>query len=466
MADAQLMTGDCRPLMAAMEAGSVDAIVTDPPYEYGFMGAAWDRSGVAFQPETWAGALRVVKPGTHLVAFGGPRTFHRVAAAIEDAGWELRDTLSWLYGQGMPKSLNIGKEIDRRGGVSIAWFGPWLRTERERRGMKMKELAVHFPSATGGLTGCVANWELGYNLPTPDQFNTLVRVLGLPFDSLEAAERAVVATKVDPGGRRVGIVGGAEAREFDVTAPATDLAKQWNGWGTALKPAWEPIILARAPLSSTVAENVMAHGTGALNVLGCSNGERWPANVILTHSPDCIHWQGATRCAPGCPVAMLDAQAPDVGAVAPVTGTEPSTPSPNGIFNPRGRVPGPFHDDAGGASRFMYVAKAPRSERDAGLPPDLVNDHPTVKPIDVMRWLVRLVTPPGGLVFDPFTGSGTTGCAVELEGGFRFLGSDLKAHHIAIAGHRMAYWRRMAAAARAQQAELQRVQPLDLFDCL
>lgn len=465
-----LATGDCRLLMAEMEPSTVDSIVCDPPYEYGFMGAAWDRSGVAFQPETWTAALRVAKPGTHLVAFGGPRTSHRLTTAIEDAGWEIRDSLMWMYGTGMPKSLNVGREIDRRGGVSIAWFGPWLRSERERRGLTQKALAVHFPSATGGMTGCVSNWELGTNLPTPDQFNLLRRVLDLPFDSLEAAERAVVEIRMDSGNRRVGVVGAASAREFDVTAAATDEAKRWDGWGTALKPAWEPIILARAPLSSTVAETVMVHGTGALNIMGCridgvawplrvplgsdtagkntygSGGPgggsyaagstdlgRWPANVILSHSPDCdTHWAGG-ECAPDCPVAMLDAQAPGY--------------------------------DTAGASRFMYVAKSSRSERDAGLPPGMVNDHPTVKPIEVMRWLARLVTPPGGLVFDPFMGSGTTGCATELEG-FRFLGIDLKARHEEIARHRIMYWRRMAAKVRAEGDERKRVQSIDLFDCL
>jgi DNA modification methylase len=162
---------------------------------------------------------------------------------------------------------------------------------------------------------------------------------------------------------------------------------------------------------------------------------------------------------------MLDGQAPDVGAVAPVTGTEPSTPSPNGIYNARGRVPGAFHDDTGGASRFLYVAKAPRSERDAGLPPTMVNDHPTVKPIDVMRWLTRLVTPPNGRVFDPFVGSGSTGCACALEG-FSFTGGDLSARHIEIAGYRIAYWQRMAAKALLERAERERAVPLDLFDCL
>jgi hypothetical protein len=303
----RLFVGDSRDFMEEAEPSSVDSIVCDPPYELGFMGQKWDSSGVASDPRTWEGALRIAKPGAHLVAFGGTRTFHRMTCALEDAGWEIRDTLMWMYGQGLPKSLNIGREIDRRGGVSIAWFGPWLRSERERRRITQKALAVHFPSATGGVTGCVSNWELGYNLPTPDQFNTLVRVLDLPFDSLDAAERAVVAIRVDGGNRRVGIVGDTGFKEFEVTAPATDQAKQWHGWGTALKPFYEPIILARAPMPSTIAENVMTHGTGALNVLGCQVGGRWPANVILSHSPDCQASHGGPDSAGGgaCLAALL-----------------------------------------------------------------------------------------------------------------------------------------------------------------
>jgi DNA modification methylase len=355
--------GDCREVMATMDAASVDAIVTDPPYGLAFMGKGWDHAvpGVAF----WAEALRVAKPGAHLVAFGGTRTFHRLACAIEDAGWEVRDTLSWLYGSGFPKSHN----------------GPW--------------------------------------------------------------------------------------------------------GGTALKPAWEPIILARKPLVGTVAANVAAHGTGALNVDGCRidasagrplivskaepslnafgnglNGSafagsttlgRWPANVVLDEDA----------------AARLDAQAPRTGAAAPVTGAEASPASRGGITNRRERVAGAFHNDAGGASRFFYVAKASRREREAGLEgmPERVaqkwnsggiaerrmetakplsNVHPTVKPIALMRWLCRLVTPPGGVVLDPFTGSGTTGCAAVLEG-FGFVGIEREAEYVAIAERRIAHWERERA---------------------
>jgi hypothetical protein len=241
-----VLLGDCLAVLPTLAAESVDAIVCDPPYGLSFMGKNWDHGipGVAF----WEAALRVAKPGAHLVAFGGTRTFHRLACAIEDAGWEIRDTLMWVYGSGFPKSLDVSKALDKRGGADIGWFGPWLRQERQRRGLSSNDLGKHFPSKTGGPTGCVRNWELGLNIPTPDQFNLLCDVLGLSFARIEEAERAVLETRRESGKRQVTILG-TEAKDYDVTAPACDAAKQWAGWGTALKPAYEPIILARKPLS-------------------------------------------------------------------------------------------------------------------------------------------------------------------------------------------------------------------------
>jgi len=404
--------GDCREVMATMDAASVDAIVTDPPYGLAFMGKGWDHAvpGVEF----WAEALRVAKPGAHLVAFGGTRTFHRLACAIEDAGWEMRDCLSWLYGSGFPKSHNLAVAFDKQAGMAARGVG----------------------FTTAGYT----------------------------------------ASATVPPGMHQAHVG------------QSDLARQWQGWGTALKPAWEPIILARKPLAGTVAANVQSHGTGALNVDGCriegkldgdpnrfaktNGGEfvafsksapvvrsegRWPANVVLDEDA----------------AAMLDAQAPRTGAAAPVTGAEASPASRGGITNRRERVAGAFHNDTGGASRFFYVAKASRSEREAGLEmmpereyrgqygdgiqdnrPHMAegykyeakarNHHPTVKPLALMRWLCRLVTPPGGVVLDPFTGSGTTGCAAVLEG-FGFVGIEREAEYVAIAERRIAHWERERA---------------------
>jgi len=324
-----LHTGDCRDVMATLPAESVDAIVCDPPYGLSFMGKGWDHGvpGVDF----WVEALRVLKPGGHLIAFGGTRTYHRLAVAIEDAGFEVRDCLMWLYGSGFPKSLDVSKAMDKQAGA-----------EREVVGVKENS----FGRKPGGGDG----WD-------------------------EA------------------ITGGQSSNHiFNITAPNTDLAKQWHGWGTALKPAYEPAILARKPLRGTVADNVAQWGTGGLNIDGCRVGDeggRWPANVILDEEA----------------AAALDEQ-------------------------------------SGGASRFFYTAKASRSEREAGLDgveAQRANHHPTVKPIALMRYMIRLVAPRGAVVLDPFMGSGSTGCAAMVEG-MQFIGIDITPEYVDIARRRLAWW--------------------------
>lgn len=392
---ARIVDADCLAAMARMEADSIDAIVTDPPYGLSFMGKEWDH-GVPGEP-FWREALRVAKPGAHLVAFGGTRTYHRLACAIEDAGWEIRDSLCWLYGSGFPKSLDVSKAIDKAMGA-----------EREVVGT--------------------------YNA------------------------RGFSGTSPTEDGRNQWAAGEVTDKIGTRTAPATDLARQWQGWGTALKPAYEPIVLARKPLIGTVAANVEQHGVGGINIDGCriatddnlnggayakdgtqrhdgaenwrykregGAGEfsqpsgRWPANVLLDEEAG----------------ALLDAQAGPRGASAPVKGTEPSAVT-NGIYGDfAGRVPGAFYGDAGGPSRFFYCAKASPSERNAGV--EGKNVHPTVKPVALMRYLVRLVTPPGGLVLDPFCGSGTTGVAAVAEGA-RFVGIELDPAYAGIARARLA----------------------------
>ncbi len=497
MTRAALYVGDALETMRDMEAASVDAIVTDPPYALtankkggsgaasenlahpggrsrittGFMGKAWD--GQHITVETWAAALRVAKPGAHLVAFGGTRTHHRLMCAIEDAGWEIRDCLMWVYGSGFPKSLDVGKAIDKHGGAQVAWFGPWLREERQRRGIKQKELALHFPSRTGGLTGCVANWELGFNLPTPEQFNTLCDVLGLDFDRIEEAEREVVGNN----SRKAGWFTAQDGH--DITAPATDAAKQWDGWGTSLKPAWEPIILARKPLMGTVAANVQEYGTGGINVDGCrvgNEGETWPGNKENSHgsySGKILGKLAEQYAKPSHPAGRWPANVVHDGSEEVVEmfpqqsggGTPPrrfadKTRNTFGKFQGN-KCPSGIGPSSGSAARFFYCAKASRSERDAGLSGEkrpltwssgkknpgsfqsdgtekaAHNNHPTVKPIALMRWLCRLVTPPDGLILDPFCGSGSTGVAASLEG-FRFIGIDDKPDYCEIARRRIA----------------------------
>jgi site-specific DNA-methyltransferase (adenine-specific) len=386
-----------------MPEASVDAIVTDPPYNLGFMNKSWDKTGVAFDPGTWREALRVLKPGGHLVAFGGTRTFHRLTCAIEDAGFEIRDCLSWLFGTGFPKSLDVGKAIDDAVGADRT-----VVAQQEQSGAKFK------------LTQRLID-NGGFNDPTRTTYNR--------------------------------------------TAPATAEAKHWDGWGTGLKPGWEPIILARKPLDGTVAANVLQHGTGALNIYECRiarpgnagrgsgrRSGRWPANVVLDeHGAALLDEQGGTR-----------------------TSGRDAIRRKAGFFLKHGRLGRPgdvqtTYGDSGGASRFFYVPKASRAEREAGctsLPswtgPAAVarldgsagtrspragagrtaqairNHHPTVKPIALMRWLVRLVTPPGGTLLDPFMGSGTTGCAAALEG-FGFVGIEQDAEYVAIAKARICH---------------------------
>jgi site-specific DNA-methyltransferase (adenine-specific) len=357
----KLINSDCLEAMRNMADASVDAIVTDPPYELGFMGKSWDNAGIAYNVDLWREALRVLKPGGHLLSFGGTRTYHRMACAIEDAGFEVRDSIHWVCGSGFPKSLDVSKAIDKAAGA---------------RGHEGKN------TRTDGGVG-TASYR-----PT-----------------------------IDP-------------RNYVRPAPITAAAQAWDGWGTALKPAHEPVVVARKPLVGTVAANVLAHGTGALNIDGCRvgtdggtrksgppsmrpgtslagsvtgvsngggqepiDGGRWPPNILLSHTPEC-----GEACAEDCAVAEMDGQ-------------------------------------SGGASRFFpvfrYQAKASRSERERGLNEGQKATHPTVKPVELMRWLVRLVTPRGGVVLDPFTGSGTTGVAAMLEG-FRFIGIEREPEYFRI----------------------------------
>jgi hypothetical protein len=257
--------GDCLDVLRTLPDNSVDACVTDPPYGLSFMGKKWDYDVPTV--EVWVEVLRVLKPGGHLLCFAGTRTQHRMAVRIEDAGFEIRDMIAWVYGSGFPKSLDIGKSIDKHGGQSVAWFGPWFRSWRESNGVTQKQVAALFPSKTGNLTGCVANWELGLNMPTPEQFNTIRDTFGLPFASIQAAEREVVGSKR----AAIGLPGAGVPewmKRIAITAPATDAAKQWDGWGTALKPALEPITVARKPLVGTVAANVQKCGddTGSAGI--------------------------------------------------------------------------------------------------------------------------------------------------------------------------------------------------------
>lgn len=325
-----------------------DAIITDPPYELGFMGKKWDASGIAYNTTLWAECLRVLKPGGHLLAFGGTRTYHRMVCAIEDAGFEIRDSIHWIYGSGFPKSLDVSKAIDKAAGA-------------EREVVGTMDVG---PDMRGG------NYE-------------------------RAAGRMVA----------------------DITAPATDDARRWQGWGTALKPAHEPIVLARKPVAGTVAGNVLTHGTGALNIDGCRIQRETNDTSHAGHRTATFGTQNTTSGGDG-----------SGGWEQNDLGRWPA----NIIFDPEAA------EELGPEARYFYCAKPSKAERNAGLDgmpikrPDQrsmtgmgtfnekgvqpqQNFHPTVKPIALMRYLVRLVTPPNGHILDPFAGSGTTLTAATLE---------------------------------------------------
>lgn len=463
----QILTGDCRDVMRTLPESSVDAIVCDPPYGLGFMGKGWDHQvpGVEF----WAAALRVAKPGAHLVAFGGTRTFHRLACAIEDAGWEIRDTLGWLYGTGFPKSLDVSKAIDkaRDDRDDVLQVTSTLADLASAAGITRADIDAHMGTSDMGgwwlstlrhRCACpsVENWtRLRDFIPGAPVLDDLVWRLngrkGKPGEAWDRREVVGKAYRLDRKEGHVNYGGGTPGGHYDITAPATPAAERWQGWGTALKPGYEPVILARKPLAGTVAANVLAHGTGALNIDGCRVGSegattrshqepygdsgradqggtqawrtghkietlplgRWPANLIHDGSDEVIALFPESK-----------------GQQGDVRGTEPSRTGDANCYGEYGRVASAKRGDTGSAARFFYCAKASKADRGAG------NNHPTVKPTDLMRWLCRLVTPPGGVVLDPFMGSGSTGIAASREG-FGFIGIELDPEYAEIARRRI-----------------------------
>lgn len=389
---------DVLPFMAD---NSVDSIVTDPPYELGFMGKSWDSTGIAYSVELWRECLRVLKPGGHLLAFGGSRTWHRLAVAIEDAGFEMRDSIAWLYGSGFPKSHNVALGIDKMLG-------------HENRGRA---------------------------IPVASTFQA----------SDVNEENKLTSNPVDA-----------------YTARSAE-AQAWQGWGTALKPAFEPVVVARKPLVGTVAANVLEWGVGGLNIdasriAGESWGSRPPSvsdgitlhglNPMVKESNNLGRWP-ANIVLDEYTAELLDEQSGvSVSRPTAIGGTLGSSRSMSGGLT---QAYGSSHNDSGGASRFFYVAKASKTDRNEGLDAlepkrhsDCVTDdgiggdnpanrtnhakqnfHPTVKPTDLMRYLIKLVTPAGGIVLDPFTGSGSTGKAALLDG-YQFFGIELTDDYLPI----------------------------------
>jgi DNA modification methylase len=389
-----LLLGNCLEKLAEMPDYSIDAIITDPPYGLSFMGKKWDYDVPG--EDIWRECLRVLKTGGHLLAFAGTRTQHRMAVRVEDAGFEIRDMIAWVYGSGFPKSLDVSKAIDKAAG-SQGSRGPMKR---------------------GG--------------------ERLAR--------LEDGKR-------DGEGRW----GNETGRDPYTYLPATPEAQQWDGWGTALKPALEPITVARKPFKGTVAANVLAHGTGGLNVDECRveagdlpsacKGTGWAAqdkkNAEQVFRPSAYYeGQGGVDYEPSnkgrWPANLIHDGSDEVVGLFPeskgqqgaISGKEPSGKT-NAVYGEyQQRNESEPRNDSGSAARFFYCAKTSKRERGEG------NNHPTVKPIALMRYLCRLVTPPSGTVLDPFMGSGSTGIAAGAEG-FNFVGIELDPDYFAIAEQRI-----------------------------
>lgn len=442
MNDWQVITGDCLEVMRGMDAGSVDAVITDPPAGISFMGKEWDHhKGGRAQWVEWMTAVmeecrRVLKPGGHALVWALPRTSHWTATAVEDAGFEIRDKVYHLFGSGFPKSLDIGKAIDRAAGMEREFIGTWSGTYPDN------------PQSGGPQT----------------------------------AKTSIFGSNGDRLSTRT------------ITAPATDAARQWDGWGTALKPAVEEWILARKPIQGNVAANVLEWGTGGLNIAGCrvaANGDVIRSSHNVTIGGNGIY-QGGKPADTGAmdgrryPANLIHDGSPEVLAGFPVTGpsgwrkehtgtTEFGQSSGYNKHNNR-ESDIPVYLDTGSAARFFYCAKASKADRDEGLDglsdrhighyaqdewsrqnmgntPDaerkpVKNHHPTVKSTSLMRYLCRLITPPGGVILDPFTGSGSTGKAAILEG-FSFIGIEQDAEYAEIARARIT-----KAAEQARQLEL------------
>ena len=399
----ELINGDSLDVLKTIPDNSVDSVVCDPPYGLSFMGKKWDYDVPSV--DIWRECLRVLKPGGHLLAFAGTRTQHRMAVNIEDAGFEIRDLTAWVYGSGFPKSLDISKAIDKAAGA-----------EREVLSVK-KEIRT------------TQSWEAAGGMLAPGE------------------------------------------KEIKDTAPATEAAKQWDGWGTALKPAFEPITVARKPLIGTVADNVLKYGTGGLNIDGCRVGDE--GGTRKKNTDECresvsaygngLNGGGKESIGAGrFPANLIHDGSEEVLAAFPDAAKQAGSPKKTkhdkgmfGIGTP-GRI---YKESNNSAARFFYCAKTSKAEREAGLQGFalkeggfkndsgrgidteykeilLRNNHPTVKPLALMRYLCRLVTPPGGLVVDPFAGSGSTIAGAMLEG-FDAIGIEREADYVEISRARI-----------------------------
>ncbi len=441
----KLYQGNMLDLLEVIDKETIDAVLTDPPYELNFMSKGWDNAGISFQTDTWKKCYEVLKPGSYLLAFGGSRTFHRIACAIEDAGFEIRDTIMWLYGSGFPKSMDISKSLDKKMGF---------------QGKKIGERTFGKTS-----TGQNSGWN-----------NNNIAMTG----------------------------------KQDVFAPATDLAKQWEGWGTALKPSFEPIIVARKPFKGNLVDNVIENGVGGINIDECRVGneerQNQQAGFIRRGRTDEEVFLGTDKNRPKGTLTV-NGRFPantiltyDETDFDEVCGGFPNTKSVRsnrgGATNKGELCYSKFTDiekyecgfnDSGSASRYFYNAKASKKDRDEGLDEfeekrvgslaggdnqkEVLDDvssrfrvikrniHPTVKPTSLMQYLVRLVTPNGGTILDPFNGSGSTGKAVMYENkernkNYKYIGIELTEEYLPISKARIEYVWKLAEEEKNEERQL------------
>jgi DNA modification methylase len=403
-----LHQGDSLEVLKAFSDNSIDSIVTDPPYGLSFMGKKWDYDVPSV--EIWKECLRVLKPGGHLLSFSSARTYHRMVVNVEDAGFEIRDQLMWVYGSGFPKNHNISKAIDKRGG------NPHLATEIAQA-IKQARLDRNLTTTFCDKKFCdgSTNWtwfegrKAGCRPPSTELFARICEEwteLKPLADKVAEVERLVVGQQQQ--GKLAVAPGQDNDRSqitLDITAATTDNSKKWEGWGTALKPAHEPIVLARKPISeANIAANVLKWGTGGLNI----DKSRVGTETISTHHAPKGTFAGGEH---------------DRGS------------DTSSYKEHEGRFPANFIHDGieEDWSRFFYCAKTSKKERGKD------NNHPTVKPIALMSYLINLVTPTGGTTLDPFMGSGSTGCAAVKEG-YSFVGIDLNEEYIQIASKRLTHY--------------------------
>lgn len=405
----KIYNGDMLDMLQVIDPESIDAIVCDPPYELGFMNKSWDSTGIAFKKETWQNCFEVLKPGGYLLAFGGSRTYHRIACAIEDAGFKIRDCVMYLYGTGFPKSMDIAKAL--KGKLTLGSSNPKdfkkLNGEQVTRG----------------------NW--GY-----------------------------ATMQLEQGYRNKNYDTEAESETYlGKLQPTTDLAKEWQGWGTCLKPAYEPVIVARKPFKGSVVDNIIKYRVGGLNIDECRVGETGDIKKV-----NIIKNSGSEICRFGCDGDKIETGEGRFPANVITDGSEEVA---KGMPNTTST---PIAEES--AMRYFYSAKASKKDRDEGLDafedktfhsvlnqkngsgdrldgaktPIRKNIHPTCKPTELMQYLVRLVSPKGATILDPFMGSGSTGKAVmfenrERDANYKFIGIELTDEYLPIAQARIEYAR-------------------------